>query len=266
MQDTQGDALAEQSPMMKGSLLGIIAMTSLLQQAPKLPSPLVRVDTTEIAILRSQLVEAKAFRSDLLQTVNMTLATISGLGVLLVTFSWFANFKLLERDKVALKKELEDASASAQTDLRKSIAANIAEEIAVARKGAEQVVVSRAVVTEGIVQQLNERFLVLERSFVDVTTRQAFDRYVGEARHWQLQRRPVEEEKLYREALAAAQRLSDDYAISTALSNLIRLGESGTLPNWSFVPSIMRGLDDLPPRFTIEKQQYIGLLSGVRRD
>jgi hypothetical protein len=68
------------------------------------------VDTTgsatEIAVLQARLAEYERAENRLLDTVLWTLGVALTIVVALVGFSWFANFRLLEREKTSLRAEL----------------------------------------------------------------------------------------------------------------------------------------------------------------
>lgn len=62
--------------------------------------------TAEIALLRSQLADAQRFQEQVLSTVYWSLGTLGGVALLLVGFGWFTNFRVYERDRLALEREL----------------------------------------------------------------------------------------------------------------------------------------------------------------
>lgn len=85
-----------------------------------------------IALLEAQLQTMRDYHSSLLDTVYFALAGVLLLASLLVGFGWFANFKVYERDKLALKTELDAATAKALAELKAEIdtrAANTAKEL-----------------------------------------------------------------------------------------------------------------------------------------
>lgn len=61
---------------------------------------------TQVLLLKQQVEATKAYQESLLATVYWALGGVFGIALLLVGFGWFANFKVYERDKRALKSEL----------------------------------------------------------------------------------------------------------------------------------------------------------------
>lgn len=119
---------------MKRSVIGIIALLVILMipaldtfaqdvtnQSPS-PSPAATASApsvqespketketreTEVAALRAQLELSRQFHESILDTVYWALGGTFVLVGLLLGFGWFANFKVYERDKAAMKAELE---------------------------------------------------------------------------------------------------------------------------------------------------------------
>jgi hypothetical protein len=60
----------------------------------------------EVKLLKAELQVVKSYQDDLLSTVYWSLGTLATIAVLLIGFSWFANFRIYERDKAALRDEL----------------------------------------------------------------------------------------------------------------------------------------------------------------
>lgn len=62
--------------------------------------------STEVALLKTQLEDNRKFQEQLLSTVHWSLGTLASLAALLVGFGWFANFRMYERDRAALERDL----------------------------------------------------------------------------------------------------------------------------------------------------------------
>lgn len=84
-----------------------------LGQLPPQPAPQPAVtaeakkqDGQELEILRAELRAVRSFQEQLLSTVHWTLGTVAGVALLMVGFGWFANFRIYERDKDAISREL----------------------------------------------------------------------------------------------------------------------------------------------------------------
>lgn len=93
--------------------------------APQAPSP-SQAPTTEVQVLRAQLEDAKRFQDQILNTVYWALGTLAAVTVALTGFGWLANFRVYERDKATLERELQTATADARRALEKESAEAIA--------------------------------------------------------------------------------------------------------------------------------------------
>ena len=98
----------------------------------------------EIKILRAELAATKAFHSSILDTVYWALGGTFVIAGLLLGFGWHANFKVYERDKIAMKAELDagialklneqDAGIAEKLKSIPELVANETKEIAKAQK------------------------------------------------------------------------------------------------------------------------------------
>src|SRR5437773_302723 len=92
-------------------LLSALLTAALLQGSPSrvppqaVTSPPVNRDSVLVA-LRAQISIMERSEDRLLSTVLWSLGAIAGLGLLLLGFSWFLNFKVYERDKSLMRDEL----------------------------------------------------------------------------------------------------------------------------------------------------------------
>ena len=62
---------------------------------------------SQVELLKAQLEVTRTYHSSLLDTVYWALGTVFVMVTLLVGFGWFANFRVYERDKDVLRRELE---------------------------------------------------------------------------------------------------------------------------------------------------------------
>jgi multidrug efflux pump subunit AcrA (membrane-fusion protein) len=223
------------------------------------------MDTTEVTVLRAQLAEAKAFRTDMVEMALAALTTIGGVAVLLVGFSWFANLRLLEREKNALLAELENELASRHATFRQETTELLASTMSQLRTESKAAAAEGAAAIGTEHETTKTSVAALERALAYANLRREFDRVIAEARYWELKEVPANEVGEYVEALGLAVRLNDDNEIAGALSNLIRLGEAASLPFWGYVPDLIEQLQHLPSKYVTEKQRYTDLLSKVNR-
>lgn len=84
-------------------------------------------DNHELDLLRAQLAANKEFNGSILDTVYWALGGTFVLAGLLLGFGWLANFKVYERDKSAMKAELEAAIAVKLGEIESTISARMAE-------------------------------------------------------------------------------------------------------------------------------------------
>lgn len=81
------------------------AATSIQQTSPNQPDDAAKEQ--EIALLKSEIALTKSFQESLLATVYWGLGGTFIIAGLLLGFGWYANFRVYERDKMAIRAELE---------------------------------------------------------------------------------------------------------------------------------------------------------------
>jgi len=87
------------------------ASTAAMKIAPRPPSE-------EVIVLRAQLSDAQRFQEQVLSTVYWSLGTLGAVAVLLVGFGWWTNFRVYERDKQSLERELRSILLDALRQLK----------------------------------------------------------------------------------------------------------------------------------------------------
>jgi hypothetical protein len=89
-------------------------------------------DTSEqLAVARAQLADAREFQASILSTVYWSLGTLAAVTVLLAGFGWFTNFRVYERDKAVLERELKATIASESILLRELVSTSAAAQLVV---------------------------------------------------------------------------------------------------------------------------------------
>jgi hypothetical protein len=81
----------------------------------------------ELAIMQAELQTLRSFQDRLLMTVYWALGTVASIAFLLVGFGWFANFRIYERDKDALGRELHTLVDQRLHELKSSLEAQTSE-------------------------------------------------------------------------------------------------------------------------------------------
>lgn len=228
-----------------------------------------RRDSEEVALLRAQLALATEYKQDLLQTVYFALATAAGVTVILVGYSWFTNFQIRERELAALKAEVRSSLDRGAADIRAELTA----QIQVGFTGAEAEL--RADVKTNLeanakaqetAHEAHTKWLqALRQDIQNMRISVDFERLMAKANYWELSRVPGNELGDYTEALPLAVCLKDEGSITTCLTAIIRLGQSGTLPFHGYVPGLVEVLNSLPPRYATEVSTIKGLLKQVSR-
>lgn len=77
-------------------------VTSVAASSPTSPAS----QNPEVLILRAQLADSQKFQEQILSTVFWSLGAVAGVTLLLVGFGWFTNFRVYERDRTSLEREL----------------------------------------------------------------------------------------------------------------------------------------------------------------
>ena len=80
---------------------------------------------SEVIQLKATLQVVQSYQDKFLATVYWSLGTIATIVVLLVGFGWFANFRIYERDKSALKDELHMIMNEELLQLRKIVETHV---------------------------------------------------------------------------------------------------------------------------------------------
>ena len=118
--------------------------------------------TLQIALLKQQLAATKTYQDSLLATVYWALGGVFVIAGLLVGFGWFANFKIYERDKIALKAEL----LNSITASLKAVEERFMEQFSEASKQLvtqidEKIAPTRTDLTE-MIEEVNDRIFEVE--------------------------------------------------------------------------------------------------------
>ena len=100
------------------ALLGCCHPLRVIGKESQLTASATRAEVSVQAkteILKAELSAIRSYHNSLLDTVYWALGTIVGLAVLLVSSSWYTNFKLNESDKARLQEEVDKKIAEAQS-------------------------------------------------------------------------------------------------------------------------------------------------------
>lgn len=85
----------------------VIAAPNPTKQNHNLPaSTTQKAANNELIIAKAELAASRRFQDQVLTTVYWSLGTIAGLAILLVGYGWWTNFRIYDRDKQSLEREL----------------------------------------------------------------------------------------------------------------------------------------------------------------
>lgn len=230
---------------------GVIFAASLLSQSPSATSSPVANQSphadsgTEVAVLRAQSKLMQDYDDRLLSTVHWTLATIAGIAVLLIGFSWFSNYRIYDRDKAALAQELNTTINERLISIKKELDDITKKQIRdVSEKTKESV---KTAITSAI-SSLDWRVKALDKQAL----RSKYDTLQAEARYWELKKVKSNELTQYRQMLPIAIELKAETAISTCLDALLTLMRGGERLFHAYVSDLVATLDSLPPKYAAQ--------------
>lgn len=116
-------------------VLALVVAAPALSQEPAKRDTVTSVSTSpEVLVLRAQVAQMKESDDRLLSTVHWSLGVTAAVGLALVGFGWFANFKLHDREITTLREEVgriveeqvraqrEQISASLMTEVQSAVA------------------------------------------------------------------------------------------------------------------------------------------------
>lgn len=96
---------------------------AVAQLEPKTPSVAVASEpreSEEVAVLKAQLEVHKDYTQHILSTVYWSLGGVLSITMLIAGFGWFANFKIYEKDREILARELQAKLEEAISELNSS--------------------------------------------------------------------------------------------------------------------------------------------------
>lgn len=241
---------------MKMTLLSLLVVGLLRSQAANLqPIPsgsdqdLVEPTTIEVEVLRAQLDATREYQQELLQTVYWSLGTVLAVAVILVGYNWFVGFQTSERDKAALRSEME---SFVRQHVDEKIAADLKkqadESLRTAKFTAETVVAPLAEKVAGLTHDLN----LLE-----------YQSEGTEARYWLEQGRvPANAFDCYLRKLKVARRFSTEqgqyHYVTPTITEINQLLDTGFRPGADQVTEALAVLDRL------QRAPYTGVVQNLR--
>jgi len=229
----------------------------------------------EVIALKSQIDIMREYDQKLLTTVYWSLTTVAGLALVLVGFSWFTNWRVYERDKVALQEDMEakliirfsalkTEFEGAHATMLKELISRLDGKISSSTKVVEGKFETMASSLKQIETAMEANFKQVNNANTELHLQMQYDVLQAEARYWELKEVPGNELNYYREMLGIALKLGSEIKISTSLARQITLMKSGTLPFWGYVPDIIDALNKLPAKYASQRDAIVELLKGVK--
>lgn len=115
-----------------------VAISKAAPEPAAVASPANSVSRDELQLLKEQNSDLKGFQSDLLLTMWSAFGSLVVLTLALLGFGWFANFRMYERDKELLRKDLEGVVASSESRLQAALESSLATSEKKLRQGVDR--------------------------------------------------------------------------------------------------------------------------------
>jgi low affinity Fe/Cu permease len=201
----------------------------------------------EIAVLQAQLKLMQAYQASLLSTVYWSLGITLTITIILVTYNWFVNNKMSERDRAALNQEL-----------RGVIEENSSQKFAQIEKAHQESITNTI---KEYVSEISSKIDSVNKQLPDIH----FKVLQSEARYWEIQKVGANELDRYLELLPIAMKMKSGANISIVLDKLLDLMKNGNFPFHTFNSDLIEFLDNLPNKYSPEVDAIKELLSKNRK-
>ncbi|MEZ8943242.1 insecticidal delta-endotoxin Cry8Ea1 family protein [Vibrio sp. 10N.261.55.F4] len=229
------------------------------------PASDLTIANEQIALLKQQVAMMKEHQESLLGTIHWTLGTVITVGIFLIGYNWFSNFKAYERDKEALKVELKSA-VNVELEHSKTEVHMIVDNM----KGALQTLVDDKVtpLSRNLETKLNSRYNSLNNDIL----RLSIYRHEQERLSWN-------EQKVYVNALSSSLNiintsitLNDEWLLATGIDNLLEdlnsilKKECNVYPDAELIRNTVIALDKLPSEHALSvksSKEKISQISAV---
>ncbi|WP_047552766.1 hypothetical protein [Methylotenera sp. G11] len=218
----------------------------------------------EVKQLKAQLQIVESYQDKLLSTVYWSLGTLATIAALLVGFSWFANFRIYERDKTALRQELHSAVEDELRNLRRLVEDHVDDS---KKTLTDQIIMQSQAATEPLKKKIlaNERTLSRGLANLELEIREI------EHTKWR-------EKKVYSNALRTSRQMLDislitenRYDIADALDriqgdlgSMLKANYTTLIPDAEDVSTIVKTLDRVDAEHLILVSSIKDMLAKVR--
>jgi hypothetical protein len=252
-----------------GAALCVLGPRSGSAQAASIPSSPVRAqpsqsDSVTITVLRAQNALLREYQQSLLSTVYWSLGGLGVIAGLLLGFGWFANFRVYERDKTALRQDLlgviREENAKEQGRITQSLAESQRQLTERFTKLEEATVTAGKSAAEAVGQQLARTKASLEKQIVELELNLAEQ----EADKWRSEEVYTNELRVAVQMIKLAQTLERDFFVSRALDRVRASLRSGADPDADLSKELVATLGSLPPEYSTEVESLKAALRAVR--
>jgi len=217
----------------------------------------------EVDVLRAQLEIMRSYDERLLSTVYWSLGGLITIAALLIGFGWFANFRVYERDKNALAKELRSILENEIRTTFQNLEENIGKRFEVLKKEMEKAATSATKSFESEVkQQFGEVRYDLFSLKYKVTESEA-EQWLTRGVHTNALRR-------YCGTLEIALERNSQFLVSRSLDNMHAILKAiiekrSSLPDAELIREVSAVLGRVPEEHGIAVSAIHGLLESIRK-
>lgn len=248
-------------------LIFVLMLSWSASAAPETSQPLQQsllAAQDEVKQLKTQLAVVQSYQDKFLSTVYWSLGALATIAALLVGFSWFANFRIYERDKTALRQELHSEVEDELRNLRRLVEDHLNN--------------STKALTDQIIKQCHATVEPLQNEML--ANERALFRGLAEL---ELELREIEhakwkEKRIYLNALRASRKMLDislytenPHAIARALDSIqddlgsmFKTGHVGPIPDAADVRNIFMTLDKVGAEHLILISSIKDMLGKIR--
>ena len=199
----------------------------------------------------------------LLSTVHWSLGVLVTVAAILVTFGWFVNFHLYDRDNESLSNELKAQVKLETTEAHARIDAAVATRLTAIEAKVETSVNSAI---QRLDARLDTRFTTLERAMAKLE----YDLKAESAERWCREGVGSNALRDYRQMLEIAMRIGWDFLIAQALDEmhrvlkLIAAGDFGRAPDAQDLGFLVSVLGKVPEKYSVVSDAIRELLTTLR--
>lgn len=204
----------------------------------------------EVKALRAQLEVMWRYDQRLLYTVYWALGGLGTVVIAIIGFGWFANFRLYERDKAALKAELENAINQQANTLRDQLDTKLRQIEGVAFMAAKESAESAVKPLRGTIEALRRELMYVE-----------YKLEIGEAEDWKRRGVPVNALRDYRRALEIGGKLGMRFCINQSLEGIQAALKAGARPDSGDTAELTATLNALDPTYAVDAEAIRALLA-----